>query len=159
MNKKDVEARISGLLEKMTLEEKIGQLVQSGPSLVGGFTVPVEELFAMAADGRISPEEFQKQMEGAKEDIPEDEIRKGSVGSFLGVTGAKISPGHRRSLWRNPVLGSRCWRALMWFMDLRRYSLFPWRKAAALMKPCLRKRPTLLPMKPAPRGSTGYLRL
>lgn len=89
MNKKDVEARISGLLEKMTLEEKIGQLVQSGPSLVGGFTVPVEELFAMAADGRISPEEFQKQMEGAKEDIPEDEIRKGSVGSFLGVTGAK----------------------------------------------------------------------
>ena len=85
---KNTERKIDELLDKMTLDEKIGQLVQSGPSLVGGFTVPVEELFAMAADGRISQEEFEKQMDGAKEDIPADDIREGTVGSFLGVTGA-----------------------------------------------------------------------
>ena len=45
--KRDYESRIRDLLSKMTLEEKIGQLQQCGPSLVGAFDVSFEELLNM----------------------------------------------------------------------------------------------------------------
>ena len=46
-------------LFSMTLEEKIGQMNQESPSIVGGFDVPFEELIEMMTDGRITKEEFQ----------------------------------------------------------------------------------------------------
>ena len=52
------EERITELLGKMTLDEKIGQLHQVGPSPVGGFAVSLEEHRQMLADGRITQEEF-----------------------------------------------------------------------------------------------------
>lgn len=39
----DVEKKIDILLAKMTLEEKIGQLNQVGPSAVGGFEISLAE--------------------------------------------------------------------------------------------------------------------
>ena len=44
---KNYESRIRALLEKMTLSEKVGQLQQCGPSLVGAFNVSFDELLNM----------------------------------------------------------------------------------------------------------------
>ncbi len=74
---------VEDLLSKMTLEEKVGQLNQESPSIVGGFDVPFEELIEMLTDGRIKQEEFERIMAGAKRDYHEDDIRKGMVSSFL----------------------------------------------------------------------------
>ena len=48
--KRDYEARIRQLRSEMTLEEKIGQLQQCGPSLVGAFDVSFDELLNMMFD-------------------------------------------------------------------------------------------------------------
>ena len=80
----DVEKnRIEKLLSEMTLEEKIGQMNQDSPSIVGGFDVPFEELIEMMTDGRISKEEFERIMSEAKQDFHEEEIQKGLVGSLM----------------------------------------------------------------------------
>ena len=47
--------RIERLIGEMTLEEKIGQLNQVGPSPMGGIEVSPEELKRMLEDGRITP--------------------------------------------------------------------------------------------------------
>jgi len=75
---------IDELLEKMTLEEKVGQLNLESPSIVGGFDVPFEELIEMLTDGRISQEEFGKIMATAERDYHEDDIRAGMVGALMG---------------------------------------------------------------------------
>jgi beta-glucosidase len=81
--------KIKHILSQMTLEEKIGQLQQLGPSLVGAFEVSFEELLDMMFDGRISEAEFHKLMSTAKEDLREDDIRAGDIGSFNGLYGAE----------------------------------------------------------------------
>ena len=55
-------ARVRELLSRMTLEEKIGQMNQESPSIVGGFDVPFSELIEMLTDGRLSQKEFDKIM-------------------------------------------------------------------------------------------------
>ena len=75
--------QIQQLLSQMTLEEKVGQLNQLSPSIVGGFDVSFEELIEMFTDGRITPEEFQKIMSSASRDYREEDIRAGRIGSFL----------------------------------------------------------------------------
>ena len=75
--------RVEELLKKMTIEEKVGQLHQLSPSIVGGFDVSFEELIEMNADGRVSNEEFGRIMAGAKRDYHEEDIRAGRVSSFL----------------------------------------------------------------------------
>ena len=75
---------VEDLLSRMTTEEKIGQLNQESPSMVGGFDVPFSELIEMVTDGRISQEEFGKIMETAGRDYHEDDIRAGRVGSMMG---------------------------------------------------------------------------
>lgn len=82
------EERIRELLEKMTLEEKAGQLQQCGPSLVGAFEVSFEELLDMMFDGRITKEEFDRLMGTAKQDFHEDDLRAGRVGSYNGIGNA-----------------------------------------------------------------------
>lgn len=86
---KQYEAKINALLSKMTLEEKIGQLQQCGPSLVGAFEVSFDELLDMMFDGRISKEEFDKLMAGAKQDFHEDDLRAGKIGSYNGIGDAE----------------------------------------------------------------------
>lgn len=62
---KKYEERVQDLLKKMTVEEKVGQLQQCGPSIVGAFEVSFGELLDMMFDGRISEEEFGRLMAGA----------------------------------------------------------------------------------------------
>lgn len=79
------EKKIKALLSQMTLEEKVGQLRQCGPSLVGAFEVSFEELLDMMFDGRISQEEFGRLMSTAEQDFHEDDLRAGKVGSYNGI--------------------------------------------------------------------------
>ena len=75
---------VEDLLARMTLEEKIGQMNQESPSIVGGFDVPFSELIEMLTDGRLPQEEFEKIMSTAKQDFHEEDIRAGRVGSVMG---------------------------------------------------------------------------
>ena len=75
--------RVDELLAKMTLEEKIGQMNQLSPSLVGGFDVSFEELIEMAMDGKISQEELHQKFENAERDYQEDNIRAGLIGCVM----------------------------------------------------------------------------
>lgn len=77
------ELRINVLLSQMTIEEKVGQLNQVTPSIVGGFEVPFSELIEMMIDGRISKEEFSKIMSSATQDYHEEDIRNGFVSSMI----------------------------------------------------------------------------
>lgn len=82
------EKRIQELLSRMTLEEKVGQLQQCGPSLVGAFEVSFSELLNMMFDGRISEAEFGRLMAGAHQDFHEEDLRAGRIGSYNGVSDA-----------------------------------------------------------------------
>ena len=77
-------AKVESILSQMTLEEKIGQMNQESPSIVGGFDVPFSELIEMLTDGRLPQEEFERLMSTAKQDFHEEEIRAGLVGSVMG---------------------------------------------------------------------------
>ncbi|MFK0521995.1 glycoside hydrolase family 3 N-terminal domain-containing protein [Paenibacillus illinoisensis] len=87
--KKNYENEIQSLLLKMTIEEKVGQLQQCGPSLVGAFDVSFEELVNMVFDGRISKADFQIMMSTAKQDFHEEDLRAGKIGSYNGLNDAK----------------------------------------------------------------------
>lgn len=80
---KEQKQKIQDLLSEMTVEEKVGQMHQLSPSIVGGFDVSFEELIEMVTDGRISNEEFGKIMSTAERDFHEEDIRAGRVGSYL----------------------------------------------------------------------------
>lgn len=82
---KNYEERIRELRTKMTLEEKIGQLQQCGPSLVGAFDVSFDELLNMMFDGRITKEEFDRLMGTAEQDFHEEDLRAGKIGSYNGI--------------------------------------------------------------------------
>lgn len=89
--KKDYEKQIQELIARMTLEEKVGQLQQCGPSLVGAFEVSFEELLDMMFDGRISKEEFDRLMSTTEQDFHEEDLRAGRVGSYNGIDNAKTA--------------------------------------------------------------------
>ncbi|MBO7374161.1 MAG: glycoside hydrolase family 3 C-terminal domain-containing protein [Oscillospiraceae bacterium] len=76
-------AFVEDLLSRMTLDEKIGQMNQESPSIVGGFDVPFSELIEMMTDGRITQEEFGRILATATPDFHEDDIRAGCVGSMM----------------------------------------------------------------------------
>lgn len=82
---KNYEERIQEIRSKMMLEEKIGQLQQCGPSLVGAFDVSFDELLNMMFDGRITKEEFDRLMGTAEQDFHEDDLRAGKIGSYNGI--------------------------------------------------------------------------
>lgn len=84
-----MEGKIRELLKKMTLEEKVGQLRQCGPSLVGAFDVDFDELVNMVYDGRLPAKKYQELMAGATMDYHEEELRAGRIGSYNGIADAK----------------------------------------------------------------------
>lgn len=88
---KEYEIKIEELLANMTLEEKVGQLQQCGPSMVGAFDVSFEELLNMMFDGRINEEEFGKLMSAAKRDFHEKDLKAGLIGSYNGVKDAETA--------------------------------------------------------------------
>lgn len=78
--------KVNALLAQMTVQEKVGQLQQCGPSLVGAFEVSFSELLNMMFDGRISQEEFGRLMSTARQDFHEEDLRAGKIGSYNGVS-------------------------------------------------------------------------
>ncbi len=89
MKKPEIEKRIKDLLEKMTLEEKVGQLHQAGGSIVGAFELSFEEVLTMVQDGRMTEEEAHKMISAAELDWHEDDLRAGRIGSYLGLVGSE----------------------------------------------------------------------
>lgn len=83
------ENRINTLLAQMTITEKVGQLQQSGVSIVGTFGVSFMELLNMRFDGRITEEEFIEKMSSATRDFHEDDLRAGKIGSYMGTRGSE----------------------------------------------------------------------
>lgn len=73
----EIEARIDKLLARMSLEEKVGQLNQTGPAIIGDFAVNPEV--------DLSDPELLKNLHTR---YPEDKIRNGQVGALVGVMGA-----------------------------------------------------------------------
>ena len=88
---KSYDEQIQKLIAKMTLSEKVGQLQQCGPSLVGAFEVSFEELLDMMFDGRISEEEFGRLMSTATQDFHEGDLRLGKIGSYNGIKNAETA--------------------------------------------------------------------
>jgi len=86
---KDIEEKIEELISKMTIEEKVGKLNQVGPSPVGGFEISLQEKKLMLKQGKITKEEFEKDINGVRWDMREDDVRKGKIGSFLGMRGVE----------------------------------------------------------------------
>ncbi|NSB32601.1 beta-glucosidase BglX [Clostridium saccharoperbutylacetonicum] len=84
---KDYEKRIDDLINKMTLEEKIGQVIQISPSLFGAFGMTPDEIIEKLVNGEMTPEQFEQ----LERNYHENEIRQGLIGSMGGVTGAEKS--------------------------------------------------------------------
>ena len=82
----EIEEKINCLINEMTLDEKIGQLHQVSPSPVGAFDISEEELQSMLQVGRITKEEYESSKAGKFLDVNEIAIRKGEIGSLLGVS-------------------------------------------------------------------------
>lgn len=108
------EEQIRQLIDRMTLKEKVGQLRQRGPSIVGAFDVSFEELLDMVFDGRISQQEFDDKMLNSAQDYHEDDIRNGAVGSYNGVKDAATA----RHLQKIAVEESRLGIPLLFGFDV-----------------------------------------
>ena len=63
---------IDGLISKMTLEEKAGQLNQLAPSSLGGFTIDEEEQQKLLKAGRITEDDIER-AKNARESFKEQE--------------------------------------------------------------------------------------
>ena len=122
MKNQDHEARIAALLKEMTLEEKVGQLRQCGPSIVGAFEVSFSELLDMMFDGKISKEEFDRLMSSAEQDYREEDLRAGRIGSYNGISDAATADRLQRIAVEESRLGIPAVR-------LRRDPRFPDRHA------------------------------
>ncbi|MBQ8611277.1 MAG: beta-glucosidase BglX [Oscillospiraceae bacterium] len=85
----EIAARVEELLAKMTLEEKIGQLNQVGPTPVGGVDLTLAEWKRMLDAGKITRAEYDKAVAGIPMDAQEDDVRAGRIGSFLVLKGAE----------------------------------------------------------------------
>ncbi|HBU12890.1 MAG TPA: glycosyl hydrolase [Clostridiales bacterium] len=85
------EQQLQDILARMSPEEKIGQLQQRGPSLVGAFDVDFEELVNMVYDGRISKEKFDEMLSSSHQDYHEKDLRAGRIGSYNGIADAKTA--------------------------------------------------------------------
>lgn len=110
----EIESRITELLSQMTLDEKVGQLCQAGPSMAGGFGISVEEMLNMVLDGRMSREEFHQKLSSGKRDYHEEEIRQGKLGSMTGISDAATT----RRLQKIAVEESRLHIPLLFGQDV-----------------------------------------
>lgn len=88
MDRKKAERRAADLLSSMTLREKIGQLHQTGSTMVSalpGIEVDIEHWVTEMLEGRMSQDEFQSRMAMCKEDLRLAEISRGEIGSFVNL--------------------------------------------------------------------------
>ncbi len=86
---KETELKIEELISQMTLDEKIGQLNQVGPSPIGDMGISKEELDTMLETGLIGPSTYEKILAGEPWYNDEIDIKKGRIGAFLAVRDLK----------------------------------------------------------------------
>ena len=86
-----IEKKIDDLIAQMTLEEKIGQICQVGPSPVGGFEISEEQAAQLLKDGSISQVTYEAIINHTMIDSNEDNVRKGKIGSFIGIRDAETT--------------------------------------------------------------------
>lgn len=87
----EIEKKIDDLMSKMTLEEKIGQICQIGPSPVGGFEITEEQAAQLLKDRSISQATYEAIINHTMMDSREDDVRNGKVGSFIGIKDANTT--------------------------------------------------------------------
>lgn len=87
----EIEKKIDELMSKMTLEEKIGQICQIGPSPVGGFEITEEQAAQLLKDRSISQATYEAIINHTMMDSREDDVRNGKVGSFIGIKDANTT--------------------------------------------------------------------
>lgn len=87
----ETEKKIDALLAQMTLEEKIGQICQVGPSPVGGFEISEEQAAQLLKDKSISQATYDAIINHTMIDSNEENVRKGKVGSFIGIRDAETT--------------------------------------------------------------------
>ncbi len=109
-----IEQRITDLLGRMTLHEKIGQLNQLGGSPVGGFGVTEEEAKGLFEAGNITKEQYDAICKDGMTDANEDAVRRGEVGAFLSVQGREYT----NRLQRIAVEESRLGIPLLFGLDV-----------------------------------------
>ena len=85
-SEQQIENAVNELLSKMTLREKIGQLHQVGPSPVGAFDIPDEDLKKMIATGQITQEEYELSKTEKVLDRNFENIKDGNIGSYLALS-------------------------------------------------------------------------
>ena len=83
-----IEKKIDELLSQMTLEEKIGQICQVGPSPVGGFEITEKQAAQLLKDRSISQATYDAIINHTMMDSREDDVRNGKIGSFIGIKDA-----------------------------------------------------------------------
>lgn len=79
-----IENRISEIMSKLTLEEKVGQLNLLGRSPIGGADVTLEDIQQMLKSGKLSAAEYESAINDIVVDGQEKEVAEGKVGGFLG---------------------------------------------------------------------------
>ena len=102
---KKTEQKIEELISKMTLEEKIGQLNQVGPSPLGNYGMTKEEVDDMLKTGLISPEAYDKILSGEPWFNDADDIKNGRIGSFLTVRDPKKMNAYQKIALEESRLG------------------------------------------------------
>ncbi len=83
-----LEKRIQDLLSQMTLEEKVGQLHQMGPTssaALAGYEFNLDELLTEFLEGRISEAAFMEKVGSQEESLNEDDVRAGRLGLFISL--------------------------------------------------------------------------
>lgn len=88
MNNKNTDKMLKDLIAQMTLEEKVGQLHQMGPttsSTLAGYEVDIDELLTEFLEGRMSEAQFQEKLGHCEESLNEDDVRAGRLGNFIGL--------------------------------------------------------------------------
>ena len=78
------EKKITEILSRLSLEEKVGQLNLLGRSPIGGADVTLEDIQQMLKSGKFSEAEYESAINDIIVDGQEKEVAEGKVGGFLG---------------------------------------------------------------------------
>ncbi|MDO5422415.1 MAG: glycoside hydrolase family 3 N-terminal domain-containing protein [Eubacteriales bacterium] len=83
-----IQERVDALLKKMTLKEKIGQLNQAGTTMtctLPGFEPDMDTWVSEMLQGKITKAELDRRVAMCEENLREDEIRDGLLGSYVNL--------------------------------------------------------------------------
>ena len=78
------EEKITEILSRLSLEEKVGQLNLLGRSPIGGADVTLGDIQQMLKSGKFSEAEYESAINDIVVDGQEKEVAEGKVGGFLG---------------------------------------------------------------------------